>query len=66
MTKPPKAKIRKMHTLLDEALGIWQSDVREWAEATQDTWMVPSDVTEELIFIAEVLRRMRVEVEQPP
>lgn len=32
--KPPKAKIVRMHTLLDEALGMFQSTVRPWAVAS--------------------------------
>jgi len=33
-TRTPKAKIVAMHKHLDEALGIWQSDVRPWAVAS--------------------------------
>ncbi len=33
-SRTPKAKITKLHVLLDEALGIYQSTVRPWAVAS--------------------------------
>lgn len=65
-SKPPKAKIRKMHKLLDEALGIWQESVRPYY-LEQWNWSRDYEpagkLEEDLLEMVESLRALRREVE---
>lgn len=58
-SKPPKRRIVKTWALLDEALAIWQADVRDWYKAQAGV----DDVTDDLLHVVNVLREMRMEVE---
>jgi hypothetical protein len=66
MTRPPKAKIIKMHKLLDDALALWP-DVQEWArERARRAWDVDYTwvIDQELHRIVGRFRDMRHEVEE--
>lgn len=62
--KPPRAKIVKMHKLLDEALSLWP-DVREWASQRPGEWANVVFLDDDLQEIVVKFRDLRHEVEKP-
>jgi hypothetical protein len=66
--KPPRAKVIRMHKLLDEALGLWP-DVRTWVDNLDDDdvpsgWFTTVTVDGKLQDVVEAFRVLRHEVEQ--
>ena len=65
-TRIPKAKIVRMHKLLDEALGVWQESVRDYY-LSQWNWGKDYEpagkLEDDLISMVESMRDLRRQVE---
>lgn len=65
-TRVPKAKVIRMHKLLDEALGVWQESVRDYY-LSQWNWGKEYEpagkLEEDLLSMVASMRELRAEME---